>query len=108
VAKKKKLLLLLKLRLLKLLLRLPLLLKRLPLTLPPCLLTLPLRPLTLLPRLLLTLLPRLRVIPTPPPSNSGSLVIKAGRKTGFFYACLPVTNRRMRLTASARTGNGRV
>jgi hypothetical protein len=106
VAKKKKLLLLLKLLLLKPLLRLPLLLRHL--LLPPCPPTLPLRPLTLLPRLPLTLLPRLRVIPTPPPSNSGLLVIKAGRKTGFFYGCLLATNRRMRLTASSKTGNGRV
>jgi hypothetical protein len=36
------------------------------------------------------------------------LVIKAGRKTGFFYDCHPFTNRRMRLTASSRTGNGLV
>lgn len=106
MAKKKKLLLLLKLLLLKPLLRLPLLLRHL--LLPPCPPTLPLRPLTLLPRLPLTLLPRLRVIPTPPPSNSGLLVIKAGRKTGFFYGCLLATNRRMRLTASSKTGNGRV
>lgn len=107
MAKKKKLLRLLKLRLLKLLLRL--LLKHLLLTLPPCPPTLPLRLLTLLPRLPLTLLPCLsKVTPTLPPSNSGLLVIKAGRKTGFFYACLPDTNRRMRLTASSRTGNGRV